>query len=159
MSFFYRSTWSPTDRLMAALAALVLAYASALSVPATFWFDPGVPVVADSTVDASPAIGFERKIRRDVRIRYQVTVRRVDTLSPVCDPRSGVITYRISAQLPEHLDLVWWTGGDRRCWPRAPGTYVMESCWEVVTPFWGLVPPKTVCRDSPPFRISGRAPA
>lgn len=148
-----RSSWTVADRLAALAAALVLAYAGLTAAPATWWFDPGVPIVADSTTEAAPEIGFTRTIRRDTLMSYQVVIRRADGLATVCDPSAGPFTYRRAAKLPAHVDLVWWTGGDSRCWPRQPGTYVMETCWTVEKPFAGLLPPKTVCRASPPFRI------
>lgn len=152
---FKRTEWTRFDRSAAWALFAVLIYAMLSMVPPTwFWFDPGTPYVADSTTEAAPEVGFGRSIKQDVLIRYGVTIRRAEGLTVVCDPQSSAFTYQKDATLPDHIDLVWWTGGDNRCWPREVGTYIMETCWTVVRPFWGVVPPKTVCRTSPPFRIS-----
>jgi len=84
---------------------------------------------------------------------YQVVIRDIQTGVGVCDPRSNPFTYVPHAKLPAVIDLVWWTGGDTRCWPRTPGVYVMETCWTIVAPLWGLLPKKIVCRESNPFTV------
>lgn len=138
------------------MATLAVIYALFVAIPAEWgWFDPDTPIVADGTTTQAPAIGFKRKIMRDVRMEYQVVIRKAADLEPVCDPSSSAFTYRKDAKLPKHIDLVWWTGGDGRCWPREVGTYIMETCWTALEPMGGFLPPKRVCRDSPPFRISG----
>lgn len=149
------SRWNKADRIAAAVLVFLCAYFAAATIPATWlWFDPDTPIVADTTTEAAPVIGFDRQIKRETRISYTVTMRRTAGLTMLCDPTGGPFTYRPDATLPEVIDLVWWTGGDSRCWPQEAGTYLMETCWTVVRPFWGLVPPKTVCRTSPPFRVA-----
>lgn len=142
-------------RLIDALASIAILWAVMAVVPAHwFWFDPGRVIVGDSDGTKPPSVSFEREIKRDVRMRYQVVIRKIGGAA-VCDPASAAFTYRKDAELPDDVDLVWWTGGDKRCWPREPGTYLMETCWTVVSPFWGLVPPKLICRESAPFRVGG----
>ena len=122
------------------------------------WFDPGRVIVGDSTVDDPPVMQFNRKVKRQAKISYQVVIRNVTNRQVVCDPKRGPFTYRPTASLPADMRLDWWTGYDPRCWPREVGTYFMETCWTVVRPFWGLVTPKTVCRESNTFRIAAVAP-
>lgn len=144
-----------TFRLLDALASIAIVWAAMAMVPADwFWFDPGRVIVADSDGHTPPEVSFTRHIKQDSRMKYQVVIREVGG-SVVCDPASAAFTYRKDATLPDHIDLVWWTGGDKRCWPRQSGTYLMETCWTLVSPFWGLVPPKPICRESPPFRVNG----
>lgn len=126
------------------------------------WFDPEDYFVSDGTPDSVPLITFDRVIRREVKMTYHVSIR---SLGPnggagriTCDPTNGPFTYRPNAELPDPITLDWWTGGDDRCWPQEPGTYVSETCWTVVSPFWGLVPPKSVCRKSNVFTIRAIAP-
>lgn len=145
-------------RLLDWVALVLVIWAGLAMVPANWlWFDPGAVVVSNSDMDHPPAILFEREIKRPARISYSVVVREIGAQRAVCDPTVGPFGYRLDATLPEPIDLVWWTGGDERCWPREPGEYIMETCWTVVAPFWGLVPPKTVCRTSNPFAISAIA--
>ncbi len=146
MKRFFRAV----DLLSLALVAWV-----ALSlVPVNWvWFDPGDVFISDGARDQVPVVTFDRTIRRPVLMRYQVTIRSVDGNRVVCDPTGGPFTYRPNAQMPEPADLVWWTGGDKRCWPREPGSYVAETCWTVERPFWGLVPPKIICRRSNVFTV------
>ena len=117
------------------------------------WFAPGAVVISDTAGDAPPGVEFSRAIKRDVQMSYQVTIRKMRSKGVVCDPHRGPFTYHADAQLPEPIDLVWWSGADQRCWPQEPGTYIAETCWTVVRPFWGLVPPKTICRMSNPFTV------
>lgn len=156
-AFVSRSAWTVADRLAALMTALILGYFALAAVPATWWFSPGTPYVADSDTETPPKVGFAREIRRDALMTYQVVIRTTEGLTAVCDPASQAFTYRRGAELPSDIDLVWWTGGDDRCWPREAGTYLMETCWTVEQPFFGLVRPKTVCRESPPFHIEDPA--
>jgi len=143
-----------TFRLIDAFASIAVLWAIMALVPANwFWFDPGRVIVGDGMAAHPPEVSFTRKIKRDTRMKYQVVIREVGG-AVVCDPASAAFTYRKDATLPDHIDLIWWTGNDARCWPREPGTYLMETCWTVVSPFWGLVPPKPICRESPPFRVT-----
>jgi hypothetical protein len=126
------------------------------------WFDPEDYFVSNGTKDSVPIVTFDRVIKREVKMTYHVSIRSLGAGGVsgrvVCDPTNGPFTYRPTAELPEEIDLVWWTGGDDRCWPQEPGTYTSETCWTVVSPFWGLVPPKTTCRRSNTFTISAVTP-
>lgn len=141
-------------RLIDVAAIICVLWGALAMVPATWlWFSPGHVVIADSSGNHPPVVEFERHIKRDVQMSYQVTIRKMRSKSPVCDPQRGPFTYRTDAELPELIDLIWWSGADVRCWPREPGTYIAETCWTVVRPFLGIVPPKTVCRESNPFTV------
>lgn len=119
-----------------------------------FWFDPGHVIISNSSVEKAPKVAFNRKIHRPVLMKYQVVIRDIERNSVVCDPSSEPFTYSSTAQLPDDADLVWWTGGDDRCWPQEPGTYIAETCWTATHILWGLIPDKTVCRTSNPFTIT-----
>ena len=141
-------------RLVDGLALLFVAWAALAMVPVEWvWFNPGNPVVSDSTTKIAPSVDFSRVIKRPTVMSYGIVIRNVSQATVVCDPDGGPFTYRPEATLPEGVDLVWWTGGDDRCWPRDVGTYIMETCWTVKHPFYGIVPPKTVCRESNTFTI------
>ena len=143
-----------------ALSFLAIAWGVLAVLPVeSFWYRPGAPVVEDTSPHEVPAVSFDREILRDVRISYTVVIRPVESMTPLCDPKAGPFTYRRADLLPEVVDLSWWTGGDQQCWPQEPGTYLMETCWTVAAPFGGIVPPKTTCRQSPPFRVEERVSA
>ena len=125
------------------------------------WFAPGAYFISDSSVNLPPRVEFERVIRRDVEMTYSVVIRKVGSKYAVCDPVRGPFTYRADANMPGDADLIWWTGDDDRCWPREPGAYLSETCWTVVKPFGGIVPPKTICikgNGGAPFHITALAP-
>lgn len=136
------------------LSLALVAWVALALVPVNWvWFAPGELFISDGSIDQVPEITFERVIKREVRMTYQVVIRSLDGNRVVCDPKNGPFSYQPDAKLPEHADLIWWTGGDDRCWPREPGSYVAETCWTVVRPFWGVVPPKTICRRSNMFTV------
>lgn len=135
------------------LSILALLWGAAALLPVeSIWYRPSVPVVADTVPSIMPAVAFDRAILRPVRMSYSVIIRSVADHVPICDPTSGPFQYNPEST-PGEIDLGWWTGGDERCWPLDPGTYIMETCWTVASPFAGLVPPKTTCRPSPPFHV------
>ncbi len=124
-------------------------------VPASwFGYIPKQVVVTNGSADTVPVVNLERTIWRDVRQKYTVVVRELTTLRAVCDPQSGVFTYKRQPNGVISGDIVWWSGGDDRCWPLDPGEYIMETCWTVTRPFYGLVWPKSQCLTSNPFTIS-----
>ena len=120
-----------------------------------FWFDPGQVIVGNGTVSYVPRIEFDREIKRPTLMRYQIVIRNLNTGNIVCDPQSAEFTYRPNARSPDEILLhEYWTGGNRRCWPLKPDTYIMETCWTAPDTFWGLAGSKTVCRLSNPFTIT-----
>jgi len=150
-------------RLLDYASLLLIGWLALVFVPVQWvWFDPGDYFVSDGARDRVPTVTFERIIRRKVLMTYHVSIRSLGNGETagrvVCDPTNGPFHYRPTAVLPQEIDLVWWTGGDDRCWPREPGTYTSETCWTVIKPFWGIVPPKTVCRRSNTFTILAVSP-
>lgn len=145
-----RRVWRALD----ALAIVVVAWGATAAVPATwFWYRPGLVLVSDGSLERPPHIDFTRTILRPADIKYSVVIRNLTTGEVACDPARGPFPYTPDAELPESIDLEWWSGNDARCWPRESGSYVMSTCWTVVRPVWGIVPPKSTCRESNPFRI------
>lgn len=142
-------------RLMDYLSVVFVGWLAIAMIPlGWFWYEPGQVVISNSSIETPPRVDFTRVIRRPVIMKYQVIIRDIDRKEVVCDPASEPFTYSPTAQFPTSADLVWWTGGDDRCWPREPGTYTAETCWTATHLFWGLVPDKTVCRNSNPFTIT-----
>lgn len=136
------------------ISLVFVVWAIAAAIPLSwFWFSPGPLFISDSTTSHPPGISFTRKIHRPVLMKYQVTIRDIETKSVVCDPSSEPFTYRPDASVPDDANLVWWTGGDDRCWPQEPGTYIVETCWTATNLFWGIAPDKTACVTSNPFTI------
>lgn len=146
---------SKTVKLVDIVAIAFVAWGALFAIPGELiWFDPQEVIISDSRIENPPTVSFKRDIKRDVKMKYQVVIRELRSKVPVCDPTRGPFTYRTDSELPTPINLIWWTGADERCWPREEGTYIAETCWTIVEPFWGLVPPKSVCRDSNPFSIS-----
>lgn len=131
---------------------VLIAWALAAAVPAS-WFGlvPGQVIV--TTGHDMPSVAFERRINRDVRQFYGVVIRDTGTLRIACETRSAVFTYWRQSAGGVTFPLDEWVGSDK-CWPLPAGTYVMETCWTVARPFYGVVPPKTQCRTSNVFTVS-----
>lgn len=111
------------------------------------WFDPGSIIVETVEQGEVPSISYNRNIKRDTIISYNTRIFDVKTNSVVCNsPSSGRNIFRMDAQLPENLDLAWWT--DEECHELPAGTYRMTTCWTGYNLFYGLVPAKTVCREA-----------
>lgn len=140
-----------TARLIDALSMLAVVWLGGIVLPlSTLWFDPQFVVVSDGPRSESPDIGFAREIKRPVKMRYSVIVRNAD-LQTVCESRSEVFWYKPEANLPENIDLDWWTAGD--CPTLPVGLYIMETCWTATELLWGLLPDKTACLASNPFKV------
>ena len=133
---------------------VLIMWGMASAIPPNFiWFKPISVLIADSDVGSPPQISVGRIIYHPVLMSYQVAIRDVGNSNTVCDTSGGPFTYEPSALIPDDADLEWWVGGEGLCWPLNPGTYIVETCWTVEKPFWGLVPPKTICLNSNTFTI------
>ncbi len=90
----------------------------------------------------------DRTIERPFIGLFVVTLRRSPSQQFVCSTGSSKpINYRPAAELPDPLYLWWWFGSKANLKPCedegfGPGEYLLETCWTVIPPFWGLVPEK-----------------
>ena len=131
------------------LSGFLVVYLALVAIPAKWiWYEPHVLTVGDGP----GAIRFDRIIKRDFVGRYSGSIRDVTTSAIVCDFNGGPFTYRKDSALPERIDLEWWTGKEQ-CSDLDAGSYVLETCWAVVDPLWGMLPDKSVCLTSNVFKV------
>lgn len=146
-------------------AILGVSYLIGAGLPASsFWYHPGEVRILDADYGTAPEIEFFREIKRKSKISYSVTVRDQHSFT-ACEGRGGPFTYEPQVGPLTGRDLVWWTAGDTRCANLPRGDYWAETTWKVETPlaallpaflkgaFGWLLPPKTVTRFSPHFKI------
>lgn len=126
-------------------------YLTGVMAPASLWFDPGLQTVAQE--DGGVIVTQDRVIHSDFLGEYHVIVRETVGLRPVCEGMGGPFTYRENdGAIPAVQPIDKWAGGS--CGDLPPGDYIMETCWTVVRPYFGIVPPKTVCVTSSPFEVT-----
>ena len=130
-----------------------LTYVGLALVPASYWHDKGTMFVPDEQSDQPIELRWQGGAKREFRGVYTVVVRSIDTNRVVCEARGGPITYRPDATRPDPLTLDWWAPSDPRCADLPLGAFVLETCWTVKAPFGGVVPDKTHCLASNPFRV------
>lgn len=135
-------------------------YLGLVAVPSSRWIEVTSVHVNDAANPAEITLDVTREIKMFFPGVYSVTIRRSPGGSMICNTGSSLpIPYRPGAELPEPLPLWWWLGtvGDLRACAEnglsSPGLYMLETCHTVLRPFLGLVPEKTGCVDSNPFRI------
>lgn len=141
-------------------------YFIAVGLPASsLWLSPGEVRFLNAQQGAAPRLEFVRHIKVSARIKYSVVVRN-SAGETACEGNGGPFTYGPVKGPLLGKDLVWWAAGDSRCGNLPIGTYWTETCWTVVTPAapflpsllrpylgW-ILPPKHICRISPPFDIT-----
>lgn len=148
-------------RVLIVAALLAGTYSAVVAVPVSWWLDVRSVEVASAATPAEVTLKVNRAIRRAFSGSFVVTVRRNPGGSFVCSTGSSTpINYRPHAEMPDPLYLWWWLGSKASlasCDDFVPGGYLLETCWTVLRPFWGLVPEKTWCIDSNGFKI-GKSP-
>ena len=88
-------------------------------------------------------LDFEREIKQPIHMGFTVRVMKEGREGWIedCAMTSGVILYQAGRDLPDPVDLDWWT------WSRCPtlpsGKVLIETTW---TPAGGL-PPLTIARE------------
>jgi hypothetical protein len=134
-------------------ASLILVvWAIAAAVPLTWiGFHPGTVEVVSGP--APNVVIFDRRINRDLRMRYSVIIRDTRSLSVQCEASSAPFTYRAQPSESISRNLEWWAPDDERCATLPPDHYVMETCWTWYSSV-PLIPPKTVCRKSNIFEVT-----
>lgn len=142
--------WTPVHDALA--AAIAVGYGVLFLWPVAFWFDAGeVFVRADG--NGRPVVIFTGGTKRDFLGSYSVIVRDVEKHQVACDATSAAFNYTTKANYPDTPGMDWWAPGDPRCQSLPPSAYTMETCWTIHSPFFGLVPNKTICRSSNIFEI------
>ncbi|MBB5515751.1 hypothetical protein FHS89_001771 [Rubricella aquisinus] len=136
-----------------ALFLFAIFYAALIITPVSWWYELGEIEVIDAREGEPILIVYHGGATREFLGSYSVVVRDFATRGIVCEGRSGRFVYEVGAPRPDPLSMAWWAPSDPRCAALPAGTYVMETCWTVYSPFWGLVPSKTECLRSPAFTI------
>lgn len=130
-----------------------LTYFGLALVPASYWHNAGAIFVPDEQHDQPIELRWQGGAQRQFLGSYTVIARSLDTNRIACDARGGPFIYHLGTTIPDPLTLDWWAPSDSRCSDLPVGAYTLETCWTVITPFWGIVPNKTQCVTSNPFRI------
>ena len=146
------------------MLAAIAFYGLLVALPPSLWIEVRSIVVNSAPTPAEVTIKVDRSIHWPFDGIYSVTIRRVPGLQFVCTAQPpNAIRYRPGAQLPDPLSLSWWLGEPadlQRCEAQGlgPGRYLIETCYTVLRPFWGLVPSKHYCLDSPTYDIGVLVP-
>jgi hypothetical protein len=103
--------------------------------PASHWLEVTGLHVHDTAAGTSPKMRVDRVIHRPFQADWIVTVMRENWsgngFSTFCTARGGN-DYRPGAQLPDTLDLDWWTWPVRCDLP--PGRYRVKTLWRLTLP-------------------------
>lgn len=141
-----------TAAIVAGWAALLAWSGFQAALPASWWFDAGNVRVSNATVSEPCALmEFDRRIEREFFARWTVTIMRQNTAGGYYTYRTypGSNDYRPENDLPENLDLCWWT------WQQTlhliPGTYRVHTLWKLEVD--GGV--REIRRTSNPFTVTG----
>lgn len=149
------------------MLALLVLYLIAASVRTEWlWFDPGEVKFTDAAIGEAPRLIFSRTIHRKTMVAYSTVTRNAVTGNIYCEGKNGPFEYMQKNGPVVERDLVWWSAGNQACARLPAGTYVTHTTWTLPTPMRALLPswargtvidralpPKTVTRDSPAFRI------
>lgn len=147
--------------------------------PVEWRFNPSAPQVADAKAGEAPIIVYYREIKLPFLGSYAGTVRavgeadaegRVLPQDPYFDfPYATRPSFPYQPNMTEdpttgvlvggtiNRDLCWWTGEHPKCTMPDPGSYVMNTCWELRWFGWArflnILPSRYVCRVSNVFTI------
>ncbi|MCV0395497.1 MAG: hypothetical protein K5872_22375 [Rhizobiaceae bacterium] len=122
-----RSGWNWLYIVIAGWATVI----AMAAVPASWWFEVHRVHVHDGVALMPPVMEVERTIHYPFRGRWIVTVlrqRKDGRFYTYCTAR-GVNDYQPDNDLPEVVDLDWWTGW-RKC-PLPEGRYVVKTLWTI----------------------------
>jgi hypothetical protein len=136
-----------------------LFWASLLVVPASFWFDPHTLYVPDAVAGEDFELIYTGDVNRDFNGYYSVLIRSAEDLSTPNggEMRSGTRPYSPEAvtSRPNPITMSWWAH-EIDVENLEPGYYLLNTCWTIVNPLFGLVPNKTVCIESNVFHLRER---
>lgn len=141
-----------TAIIIAGWAAMLAWSTLQAALPASWWFDAGEIRVSDTTVSEPCApMSFERTIERPFYAQWAVTImqRKADGGFTTYQTYSGGNDYRPENQLPDDLNLCWWTWQDTL--PLLPGTYRVHTLWKLQVD--GGV--REIRRTSNAFKVTG----
>lgn len=124
--------------------------------PASYWYEAGVLRVDDFREGQTLNLIYTGGAERAFHGSYSVIIRDAGNQSVVSEDRSGKFRYKVGSERPNPLTMEWWAPRDLRGHNLPAGTYVMETCWVIHRPFWGLAPSKVTCAMSNPFRVHPR---
>lgn len=137
-------------------APLLALYIILWALPATWWFEPQSLIVAEVEPGQDLQVALTRTVHRTFQGSYTADVRSVDTGLHACG-LGGAHRYRAGLDGTYAISLRTLAGGDTECSTLPAGVFFAEVCWTVDTPAWGIVPPKTTCIRSNPFRVTGES--
>jgi len=138
-------------------APIIAVYTALWLAPAWIWYEPQSLIVAQDAPGTEPQVSLSRDIHFGFDGSYTVDVRVLDTSGIVCG-KPGAHRYRGGLTGTFTTSLSDFAGGDTDCAALPDGVYFVEACWTVETPLWGILPAKTACITSNPFRVQGLAP-
>lgn len=124
---------TPWIKLIVAGWGLLLAWSTfQANLPAGWWFDAGEISVQDSRFgQPCPEMDFRREINHEFFAEWTVTImrQRANGGFATYATFSGANDYRPGNELPERLDLCWWTGQASLMLPK--GTYRLHTLWQL----------------------------
>ena len=91
--------------------------------------------IGDTMAGISPVMRVDRTIRTNFTAEWNADVERLMGNSRyvhVCTG-SGLGNYAVDNDLPDPLDLDWWTYPNK-CAPITPGKYRVETTWTIMLP-------------------------
>lgn len=141
-----------TAVILAGWGALLSWSTMQAALPASWWFDAGAVHVFDTTTTAPCApMAFERVIEREFYAQWTVTIMKQNEAGGFYTYKTypGANDYRPGNELPEDLNLCWWT--EQETLPLLPGTYRVHTLWKLQVD--GGV--REVRRTSNPFTVAG----
>ena len=121
-----------TAAILAGWGALLAWSTFQAALPAAWWFDAGAVRVFDTTVSEPCArMDFDRVIEREFYAQWTVTLMKQNGTGGyfTYDTFSGANDYRPENELPEQLDLCWWSWADTL--RLLPGTYKVHTLWKL----------------------------
>ena len=126
------------------------------SIPLKYWgFEPLDISVADSTPDKAPKVVFDYVVTKPILLNKSTAIYSLNGNQLVCDDYSSVVRYVPEMRLPSTLTIQWFAPHDWRCSYLSGGSYYMEVCWTAPDLLDGVIPDKTVCKESNVFNIKG----
>ena len=122
---------SSNVRGLGVVGVLFVLYILWAGIPASLWIDVGSVTVADAIEGEAPKLVVDRTVKRSFAGLRQVELEKKGTRGFVqIDKAVGGDNYRPDNELPEDLDMDWWTAPKQ--FRPLPGRYRIETCWTVI---------------------------
>lgn len=133
--------------------AVVLALLSAAHFwPTSFWYEVRSIKAGPASVGQSVPMLVDRSVNRSFSGERSVTVRKFISVGWVNYCYGSVrAEYKKGEDLPQDLDMRWWTGG--ACEHLPEGRYVIETAW-TIKPIYSFMPERTVHESSNIFEVT-----